>query len=90
MRRLLMIPLLAWSLSAFASETLRIGQKVLTVGDPAAYVMQLLGTPTYKEPIENYHGAFRGERWQYPRSQNRVVIVTIIGGKVVDIKDHHN
>jgi hypothetical protein len=94
MRRLLLtllpIPLLALSLGAFAGETLRIGQKVLTVGDPAAYVVQLLGTPAYKEPIENTHGAFRGERWQYPRDHDRVITVTILAGKVSNIEDRHN
>ncbi|HEY0199947.1 MAG TPA: DUF2845 domain-containing protein [Rhodanobacter sp.] len=90
MRRLLLIPLLGLSLSVFAGETLRVGQKVLTVGDPAAYAIQLLGTPAYKEPIENTYGAFRGERWQYPRDHDRVITVTIFAGKVSNIEDRHN
>jgi hypothetical protein len=89
MRRLLLIPLLVMSLSAFAGETLRVGRKVLTVGDPAIYVTQLLGTPGYKEPIEGAYGEFLGERWQYSGDHDRVITVTIIQGKVSNIEDRH-
>ncbi|WP_426701936.1 DUF2845 domain-containing protein [Rhodanobacter sp. Col0626] len=88
MRRLLLIPLLAVSLNVFAGNTLRVGQQVLTVGDTAAHTIDLLGTPSYKEPVENRFGAFRGERWQYTRDNGHVVEVTIIAGKVAAIEDH--
>lgn len=65
-------------------------QKVLTVGDTATYAMELLGTPAHKEPVENTCGAFRGERWQYPRGHDRVVIVTILAGKVSNIEERDN
>jgi hypothetical protein len=90
MRRLLLIPLLAFSLTVCAGETLRIGQKVLTVGDTATYTIELLGTPAYKEPVQNEYGAFLGERWQYPRGNGRVVIVTILAGKVSNIEDRRS
>ena len=48
MRRLLLIPLLAFSLGVCASDSLRIGQQVLVVGDTAAHALDLLGTPAYK------------------------------------------
>lgn len=88
MRRLLLVPLLALSLNAFASDTLRVGQQVLTVGDTAMHTIDLLGTPAYKEPVENTFGAYLGERWQYRRDQGHVVVVTIIAGKVAAIEDH--
>jgi len=88
MRRLLLIPLLALSLNVFASDTLRVGQQVLTVGDTAMHTIDLLGTPAYKEPVENKFGAYLGERWQYSRDKGRVVVVTIIAGKVAAIEDH--
>jgi hypothetical protein len=88
MRRLILIPLLALSLGVGASETLRVGQQVLTVGDTAAHTLDLLGTPAYKEPVENEFGAYRGERWQYTRDDGHVVVVTIIAGKVAVIEDH--
>jgi hypothetical protein len=88
MRRLLLIPLLAFSLGVCASDTLRIGQQLLSVGDTAAYTLNLLGTPAYKEPVENNFGAYKGERWQFIRDDGHVVIVTIIAGKVASIEDH--
>ena len=53
MRRLLLVPLLAFSLNVFASDTLRVGQQVLSIGDTAVRTIDLLGTPAYKEPVEN-------------------------------------
>jgi hypothetical protein len=88
MRRLLHIPPLALSLSVCASEVLLVGQQVLSVGDTAAHALDLLGTPAYKEPVENTFGAFRGERWQFIREDGHVITVTIIAGKVSSIEDH--
>jgi hypothetical protein len=88
MRRLFLIPLLMLSLNVFASNTLRVGQQVLSVGDTAVHTIDLLGTPAYKEPVENEFGAYQGERWQYSRDKGHVVVVTIIAGKVAAIEDH--
>ncbi|MFC5582854.1 DUF2845 domain-containing protein [Rhodanobacter terrae] len=88
MRRLFLVPLLALSLNVFASDTLRVGHQVLSVGDTAAHAIDLLGTPAYKEPLQNEFGAYRGERWQYSRDMGHVVVVTIIAGKVAAIEDH--
>lgn len=87
MRRYLVVSLLSLSLAANASSTLRVGSEVLTVGDSAVRVMQLMGTPDFKEPVESDFGGYRGERWQYQRDDGRIVIVTIISGKVSDIQD---
>ncbi len=87
MRYLLLISLLAFSLAAHAGQTLRVGQQVLSVGDTATHAIALLGTPTYKEPVQNKFGAYLGERWQYTRDNDHVVVVTIIAGKVADIED---
>ena len=86
MRRLLLVPLLALGLSVHAGETLRVGQQVLTVGDTATHAIELLGKPSYKEPVENVYGAMLGERWQFPRENGQVVIITIINGKVASIE----
>ena len=88
MRRLLPIPLIALSLNAFASDTLRVDQQVLSVGDTAVHTIELLGTPVFKEPVDNEFGAYRGERWQYSRGNGHVVVVTIIASKVAAIEDH--
>lgn len=90
MRRLLVIALFLLSLSAGASETYRVGQQVLSVGDTATHAIELLGTPSYKEPVQNKYGAHLGERWQFSRDEGHVVIVTIIRGKVTGIEDHRS
>lgn len=88
MRRLLLVPLLAFSLHVHASDTLRIGQRVLSVGDTAAHTLDLLGTPVYKEPVENGFGAHISERWQFVRDDGHVATITILAGKVALIEDH--
>ncbi len=87
MRRLLLVPLLAISLGIHANDTLRVGQQVLTSGDPVTHVIDLLGNPVYKEPLQNEYGAYVGERWQYRRDSGRVVTITIIGGRVANIEE---
>jgi len=73
-----------------ANDTLRVEQQVLTVGDTATHAIDLLGTPVYKEPVQNEYGAYLGERWQYKRDNDRIVIVTIIGGKVANIEERQS
>lgn len=88
MRRLLLVSLLALSLNVFASDTLHVDQQVLSIGDTAVYTIDLLGTPAYKEPVENEFGAYLGERWQYSRDKGHVLVVTITAGKIAAIEDH--
>ncbi|MDR3447214.1 MULTISPECIES: DUF2845 domain-containing protein [Dyella] len=87
MRRYLLIALLLLSATAYASSTYRVGSQVLTVGDSAARAMQLMGKPDFKEPVESDFGGYQGERWQYVRDDGRIVIITIIDGRVSDIAD---
>ena len=87
MRRYLLIALLLLSASAYASNTYRVGSEVLTVGDSAVRAMQLMGKPDFKEPVESDFGGYQGERWQYALDGGRIVIITIINGKVADIAD---
>jgi hydrogenase maturation factor len=87
MRRLLLPPLLVMSLAIHANDTLRVGQQVLTSGDPATHAIDLLGTPAFKTPLENNFGAYVGESWQFKLDTGRIVTVTIIGGKVAGIEE---
>jgi hypothetical protein len=80
--------MLVLSLNVFAGNTLRVGQQVLSVGDTAVHAIDLLGTPAFKEPVQNKFGAYLGERWQYSRDKGHVVVVTIIAGNVAAIEDH--
>jgi hypothetical protein len=87
MRRYLAIALLSLSLAANAASTYRVGSEVLTVGDSAARAMQLMGTPSFKEPVESDLGGYKGERWQYAQDNGHIVIITILNGKVAEIED---
>ncbi len=87
MRRVLLPVLLLASFAAHASSTMRVGSQVLSVGESASRAIQLLGEPSFKEPIESEHGGYVGERWQYQREDGRVATITIVGGKVGSIEE---
>jgi hypothetical protein len=87
MRRFFAVALLSLSLAAHAANTYRVGSEVLSVGDSAVRAMQLMGAPDFKEPVESEFGGYQGERWQYAKDNGRIVIITIINGKVSDIED---
>lgn len=72
--------------SCQAGDTLRVGSRVLVVGDSATHVLDLLGQPVYREPAENLYGARYGDRWQY-RQDSHVITVLIVDGKVAAIED---
>jgi hypothetical protein len=92
--------LFACATGVCASDSLRVGNRVLVVGDSAATVSALLGKPMHKS-----HGATprntgrrgrrvrtgadttaRGEQWQY-RRDGHVVVVTLVDGRVIDIDE---
>jgi len=105
MHRRRLASLLACTLSvcvtvASASDSLRVGNRVLVVGDSADTVGALLGKPVHKS-----HGAAsrgsgrrgrrvradagasaRGEQWQYRRN-GQVIVVTLVDGRVSDIDE---
>lgn len=84
--------------AAQASGTLRVGDQVLTTGDSATRVTELLGKPSRKfRPRGSARSGGRGrvrvvtgdeggERWQY-RSGDHVTTITIVNGRVGDIQD---
>jgi hypothetical protein len=51
MRRYLLLGLLFASVTAHAATSLRVNDKVLTIGDSAAYVQQLMGPPTMRSYV---------------------------------------
>jgi len=98
MYRRLLVFVFGWVVCAGvaqASDSLRVGNRLLMVGDTAAHVQALLGRPSY----HTRRGASRGrrhhrrrgrssggERWQY-RRDGRVIVVTLVDGVVTDIED---
>ncbi|MEW9622655.1 DUF2845 domain-containing protein [Rhodanobacter geophilus] len=92
--------LFACATAAPASDSLRVGNRVLVVGDSAVTVTALLGKPSHKSHRNVPRGgsrrgkrarttagdAARGEQWQY-RRDGRVIVVTLVDGRVSDIDE---
>ncbi|SFR92119.1 Protein of unknown function [Dyella sp. OK004] len=101
MRKGWVMGLFVWAAMAHASDTLRVGSKVLSSGDSAARVVELLGKPLHKargsKPASGKSARSKskgqaaradtgGERWQYRRG-GRTVMITLTDGKVSRIDD---
>jgi len=83
---------------AHASDSLRVGNRLLMVGDTAAHVQELLGRPSYRAHRGSSRGRRRraarsgssgGEHWQY-RRDGRAIVVTIVDGLVTDIDERRS
>lgn len=103
MRICLVIALFVFSVAVQASSTLRVGSQVLTVGDSAARVTELLGKPSYKSKSRRSSSHSSGRRSSKHvkvattdstagehwqyRHDGHVTTVTIVDGWVTDIDD---
>lgn len=91
MRRYLIPLLLLVSMTVHASTSLRVGSKVLIVGDSAAKVLQLMGEPSVRAFKQLQTGGLpsnqlaTGEDWQYPQN-GMTVIITVVGGRVANFE----
>jgi hypothetical protein len=90
--------------TAQAVSTLRVGNQVLTAGDSAVRVIELLGKPSHKSRSRGSRssrsrGSHRSSRVRVVSDQDsgekwqyrrddHVTTVTIVDGKVSDIDDH--
>ncbi|MEO8748466.1 MAG: DUF2845 domain-containing protein [Rhodanobacter sp.] len=99
LRMLAVLFALGYGGAALASATLRVGDQVLTTGDSATRVTELLGKPSRKSRPRSTRSGSRsrgrvrviagdegGERWQYRRGDH-VTTITIVDGRVGDIED---
>ncbi|GLQ87278.1 DUF2845 domain-containing protein [Dyella flagellata] len=91
MSRYLLFALLLASIAVHAETSLRIGSKVLTLGDSAAKVQQLMGEPTVRTFLQAPTGAMpnnqlaSGEQWQYTQG-NKTIVITIVNGRVTNFE----
>jgi hypothetical protein len=69
-----------------ASDTLRVGSKVLVVGDPLPRVIDLLGQPLYTQPVFDSYGVYQGDHWFY-RTDSSYITLLVVGGKLVNIDE---
>jgi hypothetical protein len=91
MRHYVITLLLLLSISSQAATSLRVGNKVLTVGDSAARVLQLMGEPSIRAFKQFQVGGMpdnqlaNGEEWQYLQD-GKTIVVTVVGGRVVNFE----
>jgi hypothetical protein len=78
--------LLAFAAVASPGGTYRAGGKVLSPGDSVMRVLDTMGEPITKEPVQNKLGATMGEYWYY-RDGSKTVKIFVSGGKIVDIEE---
>lgn len=87
MARYLIFALLLISATTYAATSLRVGSKVLTIGDSATRVQQLMGKPNVRTFVSDQSGGLpsnqlaAGEQWQYAQD-DKTIVITIIGGRV--------
>lgn len=95
MRRYMFVALWMVSFAAQAMPTLRVGDKVLSAGDTAVRVQELLGPPLMRVYIHRQNAGLpddqmaHGEQWQYAQD-GKTVIVTFINGRATDFDTKYN
>jgi hypothetical protein len=91
MRRYLMSGLLLACVTAHAATSLRVDNKVLTIGDSAAYVLELMGQPAVRTFMNPHSGGLpdsqvtAGEQWQYAQD-GKTIVITIMGGRATNFE----
>ena len=83
--RSLFFSMLIFVSSAYAADTFRFGTRIVEVGDSAAKLVEVAGSPAYKEPVESKEGGHQGERWQYSQDRSSVTFL-IKDGKIASIE----
>ncbi|WP_233590101.1 DUF2845 domain-containing protein [Dyella dinghuensis] len=87
----LALSLLLFCAAVHAETSLRVGSKVLTLGDSAVRVQQLLGQPTVRALSHAHVGGVPDnqlvsvEQWQYAQD-GKTILITIHGGRVANIE----
>jgi hypothetical protein len=74
---------------SIAADTYRSGTRVISVGDSATKLSQLIGSPAFKEPIESKQGGREGERWQYAMN-GKTVTFEIRNGSISAIDERRD
>lgn len=84
--RWLSLVFFALSTLAQAFDTYRVGSHLLRVGDSVSALVDTLGQPLYKEPVESRFGGYVADRWQY-RLDGKAVMFVIRGGRIERIEE---
>jgi hypothetical protein len=73
-------------MNAQAGDTVRIGSKVLAVGDSEGKVYQVAGKPVRRERVETVYGASNGYRFDYEQT-GKTIQIYVYNGRVSHIEE---
>lgn len=91
MIRYLIFALLLASVTAHAATSLRVDNKVLTIGDSAVRVIQLMGEPTMRALLHRSSNGLPdnqlapAEQWQYAQN-GKTIVITMVGGRATNFE----
>ena len=83
--------LMTTSMAAHADSSLRVGGRLVVLGDSAVKVQELMGIPAVRAFHDSQSGGLptnqisTGEQWQYALD-SKTIIITFLGGKVANIE----
>jgi hypothetical protein len=86
MPRYLTLVLLLASVTVHAATSLRVDNQVLTIGDSAVRLQELMGQPTIRAPQPQQNDGqpenrpAPREQWQYAQD-GQTIVITIVGGR---------
>lgn len=72
--------------TAAASDSVRFGTRVITVGDSEGKVLSVAGTPERRVKLETEYGGAEGSRLDYEVGRKTVQII-VANGQVVAINE---
>jgi len=84
--RMLFFILILLGGTAWAADTIRFGNRVITVGDDLGAVLKIAGEPARTENIETAEGGKIGERWFY-FTDNKTITLVIEKGVIKSISE---
>lgn len=67
------------------ADTYNVGGRLISNGDGAGKVIELLGRPDMTAPVHNKFGAQIGEKWTYFRDGKTIVFTISPDGRVATI-----
>ena len=88
MKKIMFLFLLLISNIAFAFDTIRINDKILSVGDSVARMLEIAGTPNAQAQIFNQYGGEIGQSYTY-YINGKTVTFYIKSGKVTRINEQY-
>ena len=88
-RRIALIAGLLLSFHALAEDSIRFGNKVITLGESEEQVIAIAGKPLSRTEVQNRYGTVIAYRLDYVKD-NETVQIYIANGQVVNIEEIFN